>query len=138
MLRYLAEIDGPAARVALRGRLDVDTVWSFGAELSALIRAGRRHLTIDLGDLEHVASICVGVLNRTVAELKARSGTLTLSGADDALLGRLRDAGMHTAVRTPRPFEAADGKHPREQRARSSARQQRRSVREQTGRATAS
>lgn len=104
-LRYLAEIEGPAVRVTLRGRLDVDTVWSFGAELLALIRAGRRHITVDLGQLEHVSTICVGVVNRTVAELKPVDGTLTLCGTDDPLVRRLRAAGLHPGVITHAPAE---------------------------------
>ena len=100
-LRYLAEIDGPTARVTLRGRLDVDTVWSFGAELLALIRAGRRHLSVDLGQLDDVSSICVGVVNRTVSELKLVGGTLTLCGAGEPTVRRLRAAGLHPAVLIP-------------------------------------
>ena len=100
-LRCVAEIDGPAARVTLRGRLDVETVWSFGAELAILIRSGRHHLTVDLAVLDDVSTICVGVVNRTVAELRTVQGTLTLTGADHALVRRLRAAGLHPAVRTP-------------------------------------
>jgi len=99
-LRYLADIDGTTARVTLRGRLDVDTVWSFGAELLALIRAGRRHIVVELSQLEHVSTICVGVANRTVSELRSVAGTLTLSGADEPLVRRLRTAGLHPSVIT--------------------------------------
>lgn len=106
-LRYLAEIDGPVVRVTLRGRLDVDTVWSFGAELLALIRAGRRHLSVDLSPLDDVSSICVGVVNRAVSELKLVGGTLTLCGADESMMRRLRAAGLHPAVLTPPPEESA-------------------------------
>jgi anti-anti-sigma factor len=113
-LRYLADIDGPTVRVTLRGRLDVDTVWSFGAELLALIRAGRRHLSVDLSQLEHVSTICVGVANRAVSELKSVDGTLTLSGADDALVRRLRAAGLHPSVITPAVGSAATNPGKRE------------------------
>ena len=106
-LRYFAEIDGPTARLSLRGRLDVDTVWSFGAELLALIRAGRRHLEVDLSQLELTSTICVGVVNRTVSELKPVGGTLTLCGADEPLVRRLHAAGLHPAVRAVSAAEKA-------------------------------
>jgi anti-anti-sigma regulatory factor len=81
-------------------------LWSFGAELSTLIRAGRRDLTVDLGELDEVSAICVGVVNRIVAELRPVHGTLRLFGADDALVHLLLAAGMHPSVITDDPRHA--------------------------------
>jgi anti-anti-sigma factor len=106
-LRCLAEIQGPAARVTLRGRLDAETLWSFGAELSTLIRAGRQHLTVDLGELDDVSAVCVGVVNRIVGELRPTGGTLRLTGADDDLIRLLRAAGMHPSVITDDPHNSS-------------------------------
>ncbi|HEV7191752.1 MAG TPA: STAS domain-containing protein [Jatrophihabitantaceae bacterium] len=99
-LRCSVDDDGSRVTVWLRGRLDLDTVWTLGAELSALIRAGRRHLTVDVGECAAVSPVCVGVLNRTVGELKSAHGVLALRGLSEAALQRLRTAGLHPAVRT--------------------------------------
>jgi anti-anti-sigma factor len=104
-LRCDAQVDGKHAVLRLVGRLDMDTVWSFGAELAGLIRDGRKHITVDFAQLDDVSALCVGVLNRTVSELKGLHGSLSLCGVDDAMVRRLRSAGLHPAVLTPGPYE---------------------------------
>lgn len=92
--------EGAQATLRLKGSLDLDTVWALGAELSTLIRSGRQHLVLDLSGCTTVSPVCVGVLNRTVGELSARHGALSLRGATDSVVRRLRSAGLHPAVRT--------------------------------------
>lgn len=91
---------GTQVTVRLRGELDLDTVWALGAELSRLIRGGQRHVVLDLSGCRSVSPVCVGVLNRAVAELKVAQGMLALRGLSEAGLQRLRSAGLHPAVRT--------------------------------------
>jgi anti-anti-sigma factor len=98
--RCSVERAGSQATLRLRGDLDLDTVWTLGAELSSLIRTGSRHLTIDMSGCDLVSPVCVGVLNRTVSELQNAKGVLALRGLGDAALSRLRFAGLHPAVRT--------------------------------------
>ena len=101
---------GTQATVRLRGDLDLTTVWALGAELSRLIRGGQRHLILDLSECVSVAPVCVGVLNRAVGELKSAQGMLALRGLSDAVLQRLRDAGLHPGVRTsPRHLDLLSG-----------------------------
>lgn len=89
---------GARAVVRLRGDLDLDTVWTLGEQLSRLIRSGQQHLVLDLSECGAVSPVCVGVLNRTVSELKLVRGTLSLRGAGQAVLTRLRAAGLHPAI----------------------------------------
>ncbi len=98
------------ARVRLSGELGAGTVAELGAELVALIRTRHHQLIIDLYGLSHVSPICVGVLNRAVAELGALGGELTLTGISDADAGVLRHAGLHEAIRitvAPHPSPTA-------------------------------
>ena len=87
------------ATVRLVGRLTGDNVRVLGARLAELIRSGHRYLVLEFGDLAEVAPVCVGVLNRTVAELQQVQGTLTVRGLERAALAPLVRAGLHPAVR---------------------------------------
>jgi anti-anti-sigma factor len=101
---------GTQATVRLCGELDLNTVWALGAELSRLIRGGQRHVILDLKECRSVSPVCVGVLNRAVGELKSANGMLALRGVTDAVLQRLRNAGLHPGVRTtPRHLDLLSG-----------------------------
>jgi anti-anti-sigma factor len=89
----------PTATVRLSGDLAASTVAELGAELVALIRTRHHQLVIDLHGLSHVSPVCVGVLNRTVTELDALGGELTLTGVSDTDAGALRLAGLNDTIR---------------------------------------
>lgn len=103
----------PAATLRLSGDLAANTVAELGAELVALIRTRHHQLVIDLHGLSHVSPVCVGVLNRTVTELDALGGELTLTGVSDTDAGALRLAGLNDTIRLvvaphPSPLRSGD------------------------------
>lgn len=100
-LMCVVERTGTHAEVRLLGTLEIDTVWTLGAELSQLIRSGYTHLVLDLAGCTSVSPVCVGVLNRAVLELRNGYGGLVLRNVAPAVVNRLRGAGLHPAVLTP-------------------------------------
>ncbi|HVV29726.1 MAG TPA: STAS domain-containing protein [Mycobacteriales bacterium] len=92
-----------ATEVRLRGQLIPETSPQLGAVLAGIIRAGHRHLRLDLQHLSHRSPACVGLLNRVAEETRALGGSLTLTGltADD--VEGFRKFGLHDSIRLTSP-----------------------------------
>ena len=88
----------PLVTLRLRGALGTANVRPLGSKLAELIRDGHRYLVLDCAAVSELAPLCVGVLNRAVAELRQLEGTLTLRGLDTAAVRRLTGAGLHPSV----------------------------------------
>jgi anti-anti-sigma factor len=97
-LEFAVELERPLAVVRLRGRLTGDNVRALGGQLAELMRNGNRYLVIEMGELAEIAPVCVGVLNRTVSELRHVDGSLTLRGVDATGVRMLKRAGLHPSV----------------------------------------
>jgi anti-anti-sigma regulatory factor len=95
--------EAASATLRLAGQLTRADVRVLGAHLNELIRSGQRHLVVDMSELAEVAAVSVGVLNRSIAELRHAGGTLALRGLDGAKLPLLMRAGLHPAIRVVPP-----------------------------------
>jgi anti-anti-sigma regulatory factor len=97
-LECAVDLQKPLAVVRLRGRLTGENVRRLGGQLAELMRNGHRYLVIELGELGELAPVCVGVLNRTVSELRQIDGSLTLRGLNAEGSQMLKRAGLHPSI----------------------------------------
>jgi len=97
-LRSTVDRQKPLATLQLRGRLNGDNVRALGTQLAELIRDGYHVMVVEMGELSEVAPVCVGVLNRTLGELRQYDGTLVLRGLDACTVQTLGRAGLHPSI----------------------------------------
>ncbi len=102
--------------VALRGRVDTFTAPTLGRVLDALFDAGRRHVVIDLAELDVMDAPGLRVIGPMSSRLHHNGGVLTIRSPSPIIRRILDIAGMGDLIegrtRDPRPTTLGAEQHP--------------------------
>ncbi len=80
--------------IRLRGRLDGRSADHLDSELAEAIRAGSRHIHLEMVDVDYLSSPGIRVLVKAFKELQRIDGTLRLASASEAVRGVLSLSGL--------------------------------------------
>src|SRR5256885_14814784 len=83
----ISRLDRGDTRVRLAGEVDIATAPRLQGSLDDLVRDGHTRLLIDLSDATFIDSTGLGVVLRTVKELRRRHGRLAVLCPDPAMRG---------------------------------------------------
>lgn len=89
-MRFAREDDGPSTVLRVRGSLDAVTAADLRPRLETLLAEGRTQLTLDLGALELIDSVGVGVLVSLHKRCADAGGELRVTGLREQPLGIFR------------------------------------------------
>lgn len=95
---------GDDAIVAVRGEVDLVTAAALGGAVDAMIERGRRHLVLDLAQLEFIDAAGLRVFVATLGRLRDVDGTLVFRSPSPTILETLEITGLAEVV----PLERAE------------------------------
>jgi len=95
------------SQVALVGRLDITGLHAVDLRFHALTAAASRPAVVDLGRLEYIASLGIGMLVSCAQSLKVKGYRLVLFGATGDVDQALRRTGLDQAMPMVTDLDAA-------------------------------
>ena len=100
--------DGDLAVLVVGGELDYEASPQLKARIVSAIKAGRRHLVLDLSDVTFIDSTAIGVLAGTVARLdKAGGGCLAVVCTHEKVLEIFEITGLESVITLHRSCDEA-------------------------------
>jgi len=108
----LAYSAGDAAIIAASGRVDSASYAALDRRMAEALDEGRRHLVLDLHDVESIEPNALGFLWATLRGVRRRGATLAVAGAQPSLhsaLGVLSSGGLATHPSVHAALSAAHG-----------------------------
>ncbi len=93
--------------LAVKGRLDTQTVERFSAQCATAIDAGRANVVLDLSGLEYVSSAGLSSILGAAKRVQARGGRLTVAGLRGLVKEVFAISGFETVLPTYADVETA-------------------------------